>query len=1330
MMLHASRSRRALRCALAVVLACGLAPSAAFAQPSEATPDAAVAPAQGGEPAADEPAAVPGQALVLYRASSEAGARSADAPDAAALSEAGFGIAQEWDVSTVDRALEQGIAARDAGEPAHDALPSGDDLRIALVERAGADAETLVAELEELDFVVAAQPNFALSVGSASVNDTFYDDWQYAMTSESAGIDLEAALAARGSAVPDERNVVAVIDTGVDASHPDLADVMWRNPGIDGLPGAAGSCGYDFACNDDDPTPGTSSGNSHGTHCAGIIAGAVNNGEGIAGASADTQVMALKVTADEGDESLHASSIVSSYAYVIGAALAGEHVVAVNGSWVLSAYQPVLDYLVNQAGKLGILSLLAAGNNDSDTAADAAASATAGLQSPYAVVVASTNEQNALSTFSNYNATEVDVAFPGSDILSTVSTEAAGAFFAPSVSLAAGKDLAYVNDFSDFSTEAGRYAVTVQNSDGSPAPSEVAEAFDIAPVEDAGHGQPGLKVTFDPTGVDTSNRYRVLVEWDIDNPFFGSPYAAEDYALGVTGSVDQGCATDVVAQYGAALATERDGELIMLQGSRVGSVSLYDNFSIAGTSLASLDTESPTLRARLQVSVMTDQGTSPDERAVVYVEPYGVGLVSGAGASAEGSDYAPYGLMSGTSMATPLAAGTVAQLTALDPDTSALELRGRLVGSTVPVETILGGSEKHTATDGRFDWNVALDEDAVSASTWSVDADAASRSLVVRGYGLDDVAVSFDGSPAVVTERARDRVAVSVPADAFDGSAHRLDVTDASTGRTHRAAYRLPARDASYELTYAGTLPGPAEQAAKGMLVSAGDALYFADRDGGFLYRTARPGSDEWAPCAPAETPWGDEDSSARANVSYAANGNDLCAFTTDKAANGGVAVYAAHYVADADEWGPYELVDTLTSPLESTSMAGANLIVGTVGGTACALVGGAFVDASGASSSIFRLVRPSEGSRSFSSRELESGLLAETSLLRGGMVALDGQPAVLGLEAATAGDEDAGYALHAYAIDEGAGTVEDRGAIAGSQVPEERDSLDVLQAVVVPFGDKALVISRAQMGTGDTVLVDLAGMRCGSAVWLGSNSASGMIAVSGAVHEGAVHLSAIDMAGGSNSAAGALWTLPYRTAEELAGAACPTAGYSDLDPLAWYHEGVDRAVSEGVMTGIDASAGLFEPVRDLTRAEMAQVFYNLAGAPNVEGAPSFDDCAAGAWYQRAVAWCEQRGLFEGYGDGAAFGPDDALTREQFALVLWRFAGMPDVESGLSSFQDAERISDWALDAVEWAVAEGYLRGYAGTDLLGPGDGLQRAQAATIIMRAHRDGFPFPLLAE
>ena len=118
----------------------------------------------------------------------------------------------------------------------------------------------------------------------------------------------------------------------------------------------------------------------------------------------------------------------------------------------------------------------------------------------------------------------------------------------------------------------------------------------------------------------------------------------------------------------------------------------------------------------------------------MYVEPYGVGLVSGAGASAEGSDYAPYGLMSGTSMATPLAAGTVRPA---GPRSTLTPVRSSCAaaswGRRCPWKTILGGSEKHTATDGRFDWNVALDEDAVSASTWSVDADAASRSLVVRG---------------------------------------------------------------------------------------------------------------------------------------------------------------------------------------------------------------------------------------------------------------------------------------------------------------------------------------------------------------------------------------------------------------------------------------------------------------------------------------------------------------------------------------------------------------------------------------------------------------------
>lgn len=340
----ASLPRRALRGALAALLAVGMLPTAALAVPGEnlAEPSDEITPAN----EASNLKAVEGQALVLYRADTSVSSRSFQKADADTLRANGFSVAQEWDLSTVDTAVNQGIVPRAAEEDAENAVPSGENLRIALVEREGACAEELVNELETLDFVEAAQPNYLISADSTAVNDTLYDAWQYSLTSESAGIDLEAALAARKNAPLGEKNIVAVIDTGVDGSNPDLEGVMWRNPGIDGLPGNPGSHGYDFAENDD-PSPSAVKPNSHGTHCAGIIAGAVNNDEGIAGASSDTEIMALKATADEGDGIMYLNSIVSAYEYVIGAALAGENVVAINDSWAISSYLPVLDYVVN-----------------------------------------------------------------------------------------------------------------------------------------------------------------------------------------------------------------------------------------------------------------------------------------------------------------------------------------------------------------------------------------------------------------------------------------------------------------------------------------------------------------------------------------------------------------------------------------------------------------------------------------------------------------------------------------------------------------------------------------------------------------------------------------------------------------------------------------------------------------------------------------------------------------------------------------------------------------------------------------------------------------------
>ncbi len=1323
--------RRALRWGLGLALACGLAaPASALAEPAltNLPIDTAMRPA-GAERAAQ--AAVPGQALVLYRASDSASVRLLDSSSADELADAGFGVAQEWDFSAVDRALDRGVIELQGDDASDGSVPSGSDLRVALVEREGADVDDLVAELEALNFVVAAQPNYVLSVDSSAPDDTLYETWQYNMTSETAGIDLDAALAARASVPDREENIVAVIDTGVDYSHPDLADRMWENPGIAGLPGKAGDHGYDFCGNDDDPMPGTSTLDSHGTHCAGIIAGTANNGEGIAGASSDTKIMALKVARDDSGGGIFLNTVVSAYQYLIGAALAGENVVAANDSWDDGGYAPVLDYLVNQAGRLGILSVFAAGNAASDTSA-AIVGATVGLESPYAVVIASSNRDNALSSFSNYNETAVDLAFPGSNIMSTVSTDAAKAFFSPTVSLASGKDLEYVNDFSDFSMDSEAYRIRILDSDGTPASPETEAAFTIEPVEDTGRGISGLKVTLDPARADKASEYIVSVSWDLDNPFRGTDRTADDYAIGTRGAIDPSSPDDVTVEIDTALAIVQDDERTFLSGTDYFAFN-KDNSEIYDTSLAGIDTEVDQLTAYAQVYVMMGDGIQTDEPVTFYIEPYGIGLVSGEGVTDATSDYAPYGLMSGTSMAAPLAAGTIGQLAALNPDASALELRGILVGSTVPVNTTYLGVEKHTATDGRFDWNVALDDDAVSANTWSVDTDPATGAVTVHGYALGDASATFDDKPAPCTARSDGALTFTAPADAFDGGIHRIDVTDGSTGRTHRASYSLPLREASYDIMRTDSLPGAAADSATGSLVGAEDALYLADTKGTYLYRLDHPGNGSWTACAAPGSPWQGETDDSHAPIAYTAIGNDLVAITTD-IDESGIVVLSATYSADCGTWSPYQRADGIAIPEGAETSPYLPSLVRTtvIDGTVYALTRTGFLNISGDRAVIYAIASLGADGR-LSATELSAGQLQNPRFTPLAPVAHDGEILVLGATESEQGDSSATLTLHAYAVDPKTGAVEDRGAIEGAPelTPEEFGASagygDLERALAVPFEHGVLVFARSRQGIGDTMYIDLDALRLGGSAWLGSDSATGVAIASAAIFDGTVHLTAFDHGTDATAATGALYTLPRAAAEQLASIACPTERYVDLDRLAWYHEPVDWAVSEEVMLGVDAGAGVFDPTGTLTRAQMAQVLYNMAGKPAVDSPVPYSDCDRGAWYREAVTWCTQQGIFKGYDGTGAFGPDDPLTREQMATILWRIAAPEAVtEDGLDRFADDAAVSDWAEDAVTWAVAEGYLRGIGGTAELLPQGDLDRAQAATVFMRADRDGFPFP----
>lgn len=184
----------------------------------------------------------------------------------------------------------------------------------------------------------------------------------------------------------------------------------------------------------------------------------------------------------------------------------------------------------------------------------------------------------------------------------------------------------------------------------------------------------------------------------------------------------------------------------------------------------------------------------------------------------------------------------------------------------------------------------------------------------------------------------------------------------------------------------------------------------------------------------------------------------------------------------------------------------------------------------------------------------------------------------------------------------------------------------------------------------------------------------------------------------------------------------CPLGAFGDLTAAAWYHDGVHYCLENGLMRGV--SGGKFLPDGSTTRAQLVTVLWRLEGSPETTGAVRFGDTAGGAWYTEAVRWAAGCGVVKGY-DNGCFGPNDAVTREQMAAILYRYAQHKgyDVSAGedtnILSFNDAFAVSEYAIPAMQWACGSGMVRGIAqkGGMLLAPRDTTTRAQAATLIMR-------------
>ncbi len=177
----------------------------------------------------------------------------------------------------------------------------------------------------------------------------------------------------------------------------------------------------------------------------------------------------------------------------------------------------------------------------------------------------------------------------------------------------------------------------------------------------------------------------------------------------------------------------------------------------------------------------------------------------------------------------------------------------------------------------------------------------------------------------------------------------------------------------------------------------------------------------------------------------------------------------------------------------------------------------------------------------------------------------------------------------------------------------------------------------------------------------------------------------------------------------------CPAEDFTDVDTKQWYHEGVCYVLRNGLMEG--KGEGIFAPNANLTRAELVTVLYRMAGTPSVEGLEHpFADVAEGTWYTDAVIWAYNAEVVKGISD-TAFAPGANITREQIATILYRYAGADAVaEDALADFTDADQVNDWAVEAMNWAVAVGLINGMDETTLAPQGNAT-RAQIATILMR-------------
>ncbi|MCH1982055.1 S8 family serine peptidase [Ruminococcus sp. OA3] len=657
-----------------------------------------------------------------------------------------------------------GISTFSAGESAEEEK--------SLVLVSGSDTEDMIEQLSANPLVEYAEPNYIMVPYSTPSDPAYSYQWGLDNTVNRddtvPAVDMDVVTAwSTGAGSPSDSSdkpVVAVVDSGVDYTHPDLQGIMWDDgesyPELLELGG--GAYGVNYSNNGNDTTDPMDTEVGHGTHCASIIASQWDNQEGGSGVSGNAEIMAVKFLGGQGDM----LAAIQSYNYLVTAKKAGVNVAAVNNSWGPSAYNGIqlksVSTAVTEAGKWGIVSCFAAGNSNTDNDLN-----TGGIvNSPYAVTVGAMDSQGYPAFFSCYGSQAVDVFAPGTQILAATSTDEQlpmNEHQMPAQYLPWIQDADDSYFYEDFEDDEDKAELLLIGANGSPS-----EESQQASSRGYNSGR-GLEISLDQ--IQEGEEFALEIS-----------FQAEDLA-----AVD--CAGDVYLAFAGAFDNAMYGQNMWIQQNVNGSwedmssTMIYNgalfparlrmsdhNWNISSQALADKEfLQDPDGDGRTEFRISGTMKNKSDG-AVFHLDNVGFGK--------KASDYY---YSDGTSMAAPMVTGTAALLAEIyggSDGAAAAEICARLKGGVNRVDGY--GLEEKSVSGGFIDTGAAFDDTRVVPVLSGLQQDNETAELTGYFFGSDAGSVSAGGLSVEIASWSEESIVILLP----EGSAGNQEIAvTAADGR-------------------------------------------------------------------------------------------------------------------------------------------------------------------------------------------------------------------------------------------------------------------------------------------------------------------------------------------------------------------------------------------------------------------------------------------------------------------------------------------------------------------------------------------------------------------